>query len=101
MARVRIRKGSFGSPEVFRNENREACLFKLPCDFNLLYEFAIKNAMLLPVVIASAAKQSRFGGRRDCFVVSLLAMTGEIDVTKIIANLYNTLENFCSLPVSK
>ncbi len=58
---------------------------------NHSYEFAIENAMLPSVVIASAAKQSRSGGRRDCFVVSLLAMTGEIYFTKIIANRYQAM----------
>ena len=56
---------------------------------NESYEFAIRNVMAPSVVIASEAKQSRFGGERDCFVVSLLAMTADIDVMKIIANRYH------------
>ncbi len=27
----------FGGPEVFRNENREGCLSRLPCNYRLLF----------------------------------------------------------------
>jgi hypothetical protein len=62
---------------------------------SFLYEFAIRNVILPSLVIASAAKQSRFGGQRDCFPaergISLLAMTADIDVMKIMANRYQSI----------